>query len=252
MVFAAVSGLALAHHAIRRLGCAAAKMRIERKKPLLDDGFVQLSRTEDRANDKVNASPWDVAQICNLLYRRFEIGKASNACGARQVANLRYSRLKICATTLSLALGPKKCRLNRCWFASNVPQYFYARSRPALFFCRMAIGLWKEGQPPGPYRGGFCWPLRRSSSAPVHPWPRSRRFSGAMCPGSLNGFPPFGRLDAVSRLDLAIGLPLRNREATHKPASRTFIIRPCPNFRHYLTPDQFAAGLAPARKNTSR
>jgi hypothetical protein len=47
-----------------------------------------------------------VAQIFNLLYRRFIIGKAPNICScvgptyAQQNAILRYSRLKICATRL--------------------------------------------------------------------------------------------------------------------------------------------------------
>jgi hypothetical protein len=47
-----------------------------------------------------------VAQICNLLYRRFIIGSALNGCGrpdlpgTLQNAILRYSRLQICATGL--------------------------------------------------------------------------------------------------------------------------------------------------------
>jgi competence ComEA-like helix-hairpin-helix protein len=46
-----------------------------------------------------------VAQICNLLYRRFAIGKAINLCqraripDTRQNGILRYSRVKICATS---------------------------------------------------------------------------------------------------------------------------------------------------------
>jgi hypothetical protein len=50
-----------------------------------------------------------VAQIFNLLYRRFVIGKVPDACCRFEHAHglqnpiLRYSRLKICAT-LSLAL----------------------------------------------------------------------------------------------------------------------------------------------------
>ena len=50
-----------------------------------------------------------VAQISNLPYRRFVIGRVPNACWRferthpLQNAILRYSRLKICAT-LSLAL----------------------------------------------------------------------------------------------------------------------------------------------------
>jgi len=49
-----------------------------------------------------------VAQIFNLLYRRFAIGRVgaeinfdsarSTQAGRQQVKNLRYSRLKICAT----------------------------------------------------------------------------------------------------------------------------------------------------------
>ena len=55
-----------------------------------------------------------------------------------------------------------------------------------------------------------------------------------------------GRLQAVQRLNLAIGLPLRNRqaltnllEAVCDPAS--------PRFRQYLTPEQFAAQFRPFR-----
>ena len=51
-----------------------------------------------------------VAQICNLLYRQFSIGKRRERAGSVEVANdrqngiLRYSRLKICATILAGAL----------------------------------------------------------------------------------------------------------------------------------------------------
>src|SRR2546422_604367 len=50
-----------------------------------------------------------VAQIFNLLYRRFAIGRLSPFAGgsgtltARQNAILRYSRLKICATSVKYA-----------------------------------------------------------------------------------------------------------------------------------------------------
>ena len=56
---------------------------------------------------------------------------------------------------------------------------------------------------------------------------------------------PQGRLDPNARLDVAIGLPLRNREQLtnlladiYNPAS--------PNFRHFLKPDEFAASFAPS------
>jgi subtilase family serine protease len=56
---------------------------------------------------------------------------------------------------------------------------------------------------------------------------------------------PIGKLPTTNRLNLAIGLPLRNRNSfdelmaqIYDPAS--------PNFRHYLTPDQFAEQFGPA------
>ena len=51
-----------------------------------------------------------VAQVSNLLYRRFLIGRALVATGASelshssQVGNLRYSRLPVCATPEALLL----------------------------------------------------------------------------------------------------------------------------------------------------
>ncbi|HEY5909631.1 MAG TPA: hypothetical protein VJA21_03395, partial [Verrucomicrobiae bacterium] len=39
-----------------------------------------------------------VAQICNLPYRRFSIGRAPEPLGPLQVTDLRYGRLQICAT----------------------------------------------------------------------------------------------------------------------------------------------------------
>ncbi len=59
---------------------------------------------------------------------------------------------------------------------------------------------------------------------------------------------PIGRLPATTRLNLAIGLPLRNQAALDAllqkigdPAS--------PNFRHYLTPAQFAERFGPTEKD---
>ena len=56
---------------------------------------------------------------------------------------------------------------------------------------------------------------------------------------------PEGRLDGNSRMKVAIGLPLRNREQLtnlladiYNPSS--------PNFRHFLKPDEFAASFAPS------
>jgi hypothetical protein len=56
---------------------------------------------------------------------------------------------------------------------------------------------------------------------------------------------PVGRLDANYRMEVAIGLPLRNREQLtnfladiYNPSS--------PNFRHFLKPDEFAAKFSPS------
>jgi hypothetical protein len=56
------------------------------------------------------------------------------------------------------------------------------------------------------------------------------------------------RLESGTRLDLAIGLPLRNREELtnllqelYQPSSA--------NFRHYLTADQFASSFGPSQKD---
>ena len=54
----------------------------------------------------LSAQPALVAQICNLPYRRFVIGRASESSNAlgladlQQNAILRYSRVQICATLI--------------------------------------------------------------------------------------------------------------------------------------------------------
>ena len=59
---------------------------------------------------------------------------------------------------------------------------------------------------------------------------------------------PVGRLPGSSRLNLAIGLPLRHQEALttlleqlYDPAS--------PQYRHYLTPEQFAEKFGPEKQD---
>ncbi len=59
---------------------------------------------------------------------------------------------------------------------------------------------------------------------------------------------PLRQLTATNRLNLAIGLPLHNREALtnlirqlHDPAS--------PNYRHFLTPDEFTAQFGPTEQD---
>jgi subtilase family serine protease len=55
-------------------------------------------------------------------------------------------------------------------------------------------------------------------------------------------------LDGNTRLDLAIGLPLRNREQLTNLLQQLY--QPShPNFRHYLTADQFAASFGPSQED---
>src|SRR5690349_13999680 len=65
-----------------------------------------------------------------------------------------------------------------------------------------------------------------------------RRLKGHV-PASVPNLSPVGRLPASKRLDLAIGLPLRNRgvltnllQDLYDPAS--------PRYHQYLTPDEFS------------
>ena len=73
--------------------------------------------------------------------------------------------------------------------------------------------------------------------------------SGARsCAGGGVEFAGAGDLAGTNQLNLAIGLPLRNREALtnllrqiYDPAS--------PNYHHYLTPDQFTEKFGPTEKD---
>jgi len=59
---------------------------------------------------------------------------------------------------------------------------------------------------------------------------------------------PTGRLESSRRLDLAIGLPLRNREKLTNLLQE--IYQPAnPNFRRYLTADQFASSFGPSQED---
>jgi hypothetical protein len=81
-------------------------------------------------------------------------------------------------------------------------------------------------------------------------------FSAPAAPQALKGHVPrvtrqlaaTRRAESDARLDLAIGLPLRNREELtnllaelYQPGSA--------NFRHYLTPEQFAARFSPSQED---
>ncbi|HEY4951773.1 MAG TPA: protease pro-enzyme activation domain-containing protein [Verrucomicrobiae bacterium] len=75
-----------------------------------------------------------------------------------------------------------------------------------------------------------------------------RQFLRGHVPGVVPRLTPIGRLPGASRLNLAIALPLRNRaglenllQQIYDPAS--------PDFRHYLTPEQFAEMFGPTKQD---
>jgi hypothetical protein len=82
----------------------------------------------------------------------------------------------------------------------------------------------------------------------VSNWAAELKFLRGHVPPAVKHLAPIGRLSSERRLDLAIGLPLRNKEAltnlleqVSDPAS--------PNFRHYLTSQQFTENFGPSEKD---
>src|SRR5215813_12290279 len=70
-------------------------------------------------------------------------------------------------------------------------------------------------------------------------------------PGAVQNLAAAGRLSGSQRLDLALGLPLRNREALtnllhelYDPLS--------PEYRQFLTPDQFTDQFGPSAEDYRR
>ena len=75
-----------------------------------------------------------------------------------------------------------------------------------------------------------------------------RQFVRGHIPAVVSHLHPLGRLPAANRLNLTIGLPLRNEQALddllreiYDPAS--------PNFHQYLTPEQFAEQFGPTKQD---
>ncbi len=67
-------------------------------------------------------------------------------------------------------------------------------------------------------------------------------------PEAVSYLQPQGRFPGTNRLNLAIGLPLRNKEALNQLIQQ--IYDPAsPNFRHYLTPEQFAEQFGPTEQD---
>src|ERR1035437_8654167 len=67
-------------------------------------------------------------------------------------------------------------------------------------------------------------------------------------PAVLAGLEPIGRPVATTRLNLAIGLPLRNQQALAQLVQQ--LSDPAhPDYRHYLTPEEFAARFGPTEQD---
>ena len=85
------------------------------------------------------------------------------------------------------------------------------------------------------------------SALTIFAQPASRQHLRGHVPEAVSHLQPTGRLSATRHLNLAIGLPLRNEAALndllqqiYDPAS--------PNFRQYLTPEQFAEMFGPTEE----
>jgi hypothetical protein len=67
-------------------------------------------------------------------------------------------------------------------------------------------------------------------------------------PAVVQHLQPIGRLPATNHLHLAIGLPLHNRKALTNLLQQMYEPK-SPQFRHYLTPDQFTEKFGPAKQD---
>ncbi|HUA68993.1 MAG TPA: protease pro-enzyme activation domain-containing protein, partial [Candidatus Saccharimonadales bacterium] len=76
----------------------------------------------------------------------------------------------------------------------------------------------------------------------------TRQWLRSQVPKAIGRFhlQPVGRLPATNRLTLAIGLPLRNHAALDE-LLREIYDPASPNFRHYLTPEEFAEQFGPTK-----
>jgi len=112
----------------------------------------------------------------------------------------------------------------------RVPQIFTARMRKILLTIGLGLALSGVTTFSSPAAGAGMVML------PGH------------VPAIVSKLQPKGQLPATTNLNLAIGLPLRNREALtnllqqlYDPAS--------PNYHHYLTPEEFTAQFGPTEQD---
>jgi len=84
------------------------------------------------------------------------------------------------------------------------------------------------------------------------PWTTARAanrlISDGHVPPAVSKLTPIGRMDSSQRLNLAIGLPLRN-EAELDVLLKELADPASPNYRHYLSPEGFAAQFGPTEQD---
>jgi subtilase family serine protease len=89
------------------------------------------------------------------------------------------------------------------------------------------------------------------AAAPGLPGPQGAgglQFLRGHVPAAVAHVQPIGRVAATNRLNLAIGLPLRNPDALARLLQELY--DPAhPNYRHYLTPEQFTAWFGPTEQD---
>ena len=66
-------------------------------------------------------------------------------------------------------------------------------------------------------------------------------------PAAVAHLQPLGRFPNTNHLNLAIGLPLRNKEALTNLLRQIYDPR-SPHYRHYLTPEQFTEMFGPTER----
>ena len=95
------------------------------------------------------------------------------------------------------------------------------------------------------------WPLWRAGLAVVLclVWPGAGRGAERQMlrhhvPAAAGRLAPVGRLEGTKRLNLAIGLPLRNQQALAQQLHDLYDPK-SPSFRQYLTPAQFTERFGP-------
>jgi subtilase family serine protease len=75
-----------------------------------------------------------------------------------------------------------------------------------------------------------------------------RQFLHGHIPEAVSHLQPVGRLSATQHLSLAIGLPLRNEAALDHLLQQIYDPT-SPDYRHYLTPEQFAEQFGPSKQD---